>query len=281
MAMAAMKRGGLIAFYAFVFVYGWGVGACYALAPAAMTHVFGPVSLWNPLIFATVWSPTLAAFVLAYLFDGAAGLRAFARRVFYWRIGWGWFFLSTAGIAALALGARFVQTRVDHSAVPVIADFALWPALAWTGVRMFVVDPGPLGEDPGWRGFALPRMLDRFSPWLAATLLGVIWTLWHLPAFFFSGMPQAQLPLGWFAVAMVSVTVLMSWASINTRGAVLPAILIHWAFNRFTDLSETGAMYAAIAYAAAAIVVVLATRGQLGFKRAPAAADPITVPSQA
>jgi uncharacterized protein len=259
-----MKRSALMVFYALTFGFAWSIGLAYGVFNAWMVRVFGAVSLGNPLVFFTVWSPTVFALGVAFAFDGTNGLKELIRRIFRWRFGFRWYLISTLGIAALALGARYVQAAVMKSAPPPVLDFASWPAFAWFGVSMMILDPGPLGEDPGWRAFALPRMLAIFRPAMAAVLLGVIWTLWHLPAFLFSGMPQSSLPLEWFVVAMISVTVLMSWASINTGGAVIPAILMHWSFNRFSDLGTQGAVFAASAYFLAAAVIIVATRGTLG-----------------
>jgi membrane protease YdiL (CAAX protease family) len=264
----ARRADGLWAFYLLVYAWAWGVGLLFVIAAQPMERVFGPVTLWNPLIFLTVWSPTLLAFAVTAWRGGRAGLRELAGRTFRWRIPLRWYLAATVGIAAVALGARFLQALVTHTPPPPLFEVARWPAFAGTGLAMLVLDPGPIGEDPGWRGFALPRMLERFNPTTAALLLGVIWTVWHLPAFLFSGMPQSSLPLGWFCLAMVSVTVLMAWVTINTRGAVIPAILMHWAFNRFSDLSHEGAMYAALAYAGVALAIIGVTRGSLGFRRA-------------
>ena len=258
---------GLWLFYVLVFAWAWGVGLLFAVASGPMTRIFGPVSLWNPLVFLTVWSPTILAFAITAATSGRAGLQELLVRTFRWRFGLRWYLAATVGIAVLALGARYTQAFVTHSPPPPVLEFARWPDFAMAGLALLVLDPGPIGEDPGWRGFALPRMLDRFNPTTAALLLGVIWTVWHLPAFLFSGMPQSSLPLGWFCLAMVSVTVLIAWVTNSARGAVIPAILMHWAFNRFSDLSHEGAMYTAVAYTLAAIGLIVVTRGALGYCR--------------
>ena len=270
-----MKRSGLAFFYAITFVFAWGIGLAYGVFNPWMVRTFGPVSLGNPLVFLTVWSPSIFALGVALAFDGVDGLRELIRRIFRWRFGIRWYLISTLGIAALALSARYVQAAVTRTAAPPVFDFASWPAFAWFGASMMILDPGPLGEDPGWRGFALPRMLKLFRPAMGAILLGVIWAIWHLPAFLFSGMPQSTLPIHWFFVAMVSITVLMSWASIETGGAVLPAILMHWAFNRFSDLSARGAIYAAASYFLAAVFVIFFTRGRLGLPLTPVLPAPL------
>lgn len=258
---------GLGLFYALVFLWAWGVGLLYVVLSGPMQRLFGPVSLWNPLIFLTVWSPTILTLAITARYDGWAGVKALLGRIFRWRFPVRWYLTATLGIAVVALGAQFLQAWIAHTPPPPVFAFARWPHFAGAGLAMLLLDPGPIGEDPGWRGFALPRMLDRFNPTTAALALGAIWTVWHLPAFLFSGMPQSTLPLGWFCVAMVAVTVLMSWVTIQTGGAVIPAILMHWAFNRFSDLSHEGAMYAALAYTAAAVVLIVATRGSLGLRK--------------
>lgn len=64
-----------------------------------------------------------------------------------------------------------------------------------------VIDPGPWGEETGWRGFALPRLLTRFPPSMAAIVLGVIWAIWHAPAFLVSGLRQSNYNFGWFLIS--------------------------------------------------------------------------------
>jgi membrane protease YdiL (CAAX protease family) len=262
-----MNRKGIILFYILTYSFAWGLSAITVIFPVWSAQHFGAVTLWNPLVFLVIWTPTIWAFVLAFALDGKAGLRDLFVRVFRWRVKLRWYLISTVGIAALALGARFAQAYVNHTPTPPVLDFSTWPVLIPYGLSMLVVDPGPIGEDPGWRGYALPRMLQRFSPTVAALLLGSVWAVWHLPAFLFSGMPQHPLSIGWFLLAVVALTFLMSWVAINTRGAVIPAILIHWTSNRFSLLEGQGAMYTAITYTLAAVLIVIATRGTLGFKK--------------
>lgn len=258
-----MNRKAIVVYFVLTYVFAWGLSGLALLFPA----FFGPVTLWNPLVFLTIWTPTIWAFILAFAFDGVAGLRDLVIRVFRWRVGLRWYLIATVGVALLALSARLARAYIDHTPDPSIANIAAYPGLVWYGLSMLVIDPGPIGEDPGWRGYALPRMLQRFSPATGAILLGIVWALWHLPAFLFSGMPQAGLSVGWFMLCVVSLTVLMSWVAVNTGGAVIPAILMHWTSNRFLLLEGDQAMYAAIVYTLAAAAIVVATRGTLGLTR--------------
>ena len=261
-----MRPWGLWLFFALTFGYTWGVAAFYILAPATAVAWLGPISFTNLYVFAAVWSPTLAGIFSAFVADGMAGLRDLFSRIFRWRIGWTWYAIAIVGTISLALAARYLASFVAGVSPPPVTDFASWPSWITFGLLTFVGDPGPLGEDPGWRGFALSRMLARWSPLTTAIVLGVIWGVWHIPAFYVPGMPQTDIPLVWFMIGIVSVSVLMTWVAMNTGGSVIPLILIHWAFNRFADLTPIGAFYTALVFTVAALVVVAATRGRLRHK---------------
>ena len=87
---------------------------------------------------------------------------------------------------------------------------------------------GPLGEELGWRGYALPRLLRRFTPFIASLVLGVIWGLWHFPSFFMSGVPQSSLSISLFLPGAVCLSVLVTWLFIHTNGSVLITVMFHF-----------------------------------------------------
>ena len=94
-----------------------------------------------------------------------------------------------------------------------------------------VTDTGPLGEEFGWRGFALPRLLQHRRPLAAALILGVIWWAWHLPTFFIPALSQHQLSIPIFLVNILALSVIMTWLYQRTRGDLLLMILVHVAAN--------------------------------------------------
>ena len=129
----------------------------------------------------------------------------------------------------------------------------------------FLADPGPLGEELGWRGFALPRLLKGRSALSAAIIVGVIWGVWHLPAFILAGTPQNNMSFPLFMIGIVALSVLMTWAFKGTSGSVLVAALIHWAFNTCTDMTRMPlALFSVgVLVIAAAVVVAIAGPGTL------------------
>jgi membrane protease YdiL (CAAX protease family) len=90
---------------------------------------------------------------------------------------------------------------------------------------------GPMGEEFGWRGLALPVLQDRFG-WRAASLgLGLVWGVWHLPLFFIDGTAQDRIPPALFMLSVVAMSVVFAWLVNRTAGSVVSALVLHTAIN--------------------------------------------------
>jgi CAAX protease family protein len=126
--------------------------------------------------------------------------------------------------AILLLLGRFAAPEVSP---PPSAWLNLLPLLGVTILR----DPGPLGEELGWRGVALPGLLKRWPPLTASLVLGGLWGLWHLPTFFISTLSQSHLSLPLFLLGMVALSVIMTWLYLRTQGDLLLMILVHLVAN--------------------------------------------------
>ena len=117
-------------------------------------------------------------------------------------------------LVAVAINPLLGAAAPNWGAIPPLGEVAAW-------VAIFLVFSGPLGEEPGWRGFALPRMLERQGALAASLLLGVLWAAWHLPL----GLVGDLTVYG--SINAVLAAVVFTWLSQNTRGSVLLAILMH------------------------------------------------------
>jgi membrane protease YdiL (CAAX protease family) len=224
-----MKKHPLLAFFLLTFLITWGLGACFALFPDQLTALFGKISPSNPLFLIAVYAPSFSALVVTGVTCGAAGVRDLLSRLFRWRVGLRWYVTALLGLPALGFVFAAVDAWLSGKSLklhPNPWDLAIYPLLT-----SLVIDPGPLGEELGWRGFALPRLLQGRSALSASLILGVVWGIWHLPAFFFSGLPQNQLSIPAFLVGVAALSVLMTWVYQNTQGSVLFAVLIHWLIN--------------------------------------------------
>ncbi|HEX9166427.1 MAG TPA: CPBP family intramembrane glutamic endopeptidase [Gemmatimonadales bacterium] len=240
----------LASYFVIVFAWTWGVASLMLFFPDWVTRTIGPIRFSNPLFYLAVYAPSVTGIALAWLTGGREGLRLLFARLTHWRFGAGWWLVLLLGVPVLAA----VTAGLAGSATPVLAGFGQLPMVLPVAL---LLDPGPIGEEFGWRGFAFPRMVERWGMIRAAILLGATWGIWHYPAFLIPGLPQAEMDLGIFVAGTVVLSVLMAWLMFRTGGSLLPAILFHLAVNDVPGLfgAEFPNMVAVYSLIAAAVVI--------------------------
>jgi len=200
----------------------WGVGGLALLAGEIRPG--GPSPL-QPLYLVAAFGPSIAGVVMTARIEGLAGVRRlFARVIPRWSA-LPWYVAVLIGFPALNLIAARVVAPDFLGRLP------SWHRLLLLLPVTLVTDTGPLGEEFGWRGFALPRMLKRHRPLAAAVILGAIWWAWHLPTFFVSSLSQHALSIPLFFVNVLALSVIMTWLYQRTRGDLLLMIFVHLAAN--------------------------------------------------
>jgi uncharacterized protein len=180
------------------------------------------------------WIPAVSALACAALLNGAAGVRDLGRRLVLWRVGWWWYPIVLVGplvfsliIAAIAmlLGEPWPAVRPEALTLSI-------PALVLTFLILALTDG--LGEELGWRGYLLPRLLNRYRAVTASLILGFGWWLWHLPLVWTAGAPIESQPV-WLVLAdLMAKSLIFTFVFLRTRGSVLFAILLHASTNLFT-----------------------------------------------
>jgi membrane protease YdiL (CAAX protease family) len=221
--------------------------------------------------------PTLAAFIMTATTEGRAGIRRLLRRIVLWRVGLRWYLFAfiVAFIVVplvMALGTIIVPGG--------LASFQfLGPGYVLTYLVTFIVVlliGGPLGEEVGWRGFALPRMQPLHGPLVGSIILGLLWALWHLPEFLVPSWAESSggsspLAIVKFCIFAIAITIILTWVFNNTKGSVLMAILVHAAidapFLPFSVLLGPSEVMNSllVGFGSLALVVVALTRGRLGY----------------
>ncbi|MCL4562140.1 MAG: CPBP family intramembrane metalloprotease [Chloroflexi bacterium] len=247
---APSLQGSLIPFFILTYTITWGLGAFAILLPAQFEAVFGVLTENSPLYFVAVAAPTISAITLAFLKEGWSGLGRLFRRMIHWRFGIQWYALVLVVVPILGYLVSLVVgsvTKIDLSA----------PSLLYPLLLKLLIS-GPLCEELGWRGFALPRLLKCFNPLAASLILGVIWGVWHLPSFFLSGFTQATLSLPIFLMSALCISILMTWIFLHTGGSVLIAVLFHYMVNfSYYILGAPLPAYMLVLMAAAILVLML------------------------
>lgn len=246
--------------------------------------IFGLLHLPHfPWIFpATFLGPTVSAFIMTALTEGKPGMLRLLRRYVLWRVGIPWYLFALLGIPALVLlGTIVLPGAVAAFRAPALSFVIVYLV---NYVVIFFLD-GPLGEEPGWRGFALPRLQQGSGPLVGTLMLGVLWGLWHLPLFLFipgyngagTGFVGILIPFVAFIVGTTTaLSVIITWVFNNARGSLLLAMLIYASFNTtygvvlpklFPSLPAIPLANLNIALIGMALLVIVATRGRLSYQR--------------
>jgi uncharacterized protein len=108
--------------------------------------------------------------------------------------------------------------------------------LAVANFGLVLLVGGPLGEEFGWRGYALPVLTTKLGWRSASLIIGVIWGLWHLPLFFMSSTPQAHMPLAWFVVSTIAQSVIFAWVFRHSGQSIVPALVMHTSINAWMNI---------------------------------------------
>jgi len=211
------RRLGIFLCLAFGITWGFGLlallaGAFRPAAPGARLH---------PLHYIAAFGPSLAGVIMTAATEGWAGIRRLVRRLVPRWAALPWYIAVVVGFPAACVGATWLLAPTSLSSLPT------WGRFIYLAPLTLVSDTGPLGEEFGWRGFALPRLLSRRSPMAAALILGAIWFAWHLPTFFIPTLSQSQLSIPLFFVNSLALSVLMTWLYIRTNGDLLLMIVVH------------------------------------------------------
>jgi hypothetical protein len=217
----------LATYLVLAFLFSW---VLWTPAVLAVPDVADP-PLWALLLaFLGAYGPSIAAIATAAIHGGRAELRALFTKLQRWRVGWPWYVLALLGPPAFVwIGAGIHMVLGGTVAVSGIK----WP-LAGALILVSFIPFGPLGEELGWRGYALPRLDTHLSPLASGVTLGIIWAAWHVPMFWFPpvGLPTRSVrTVGIWAANVISFSILLSYAARRTNYSVLIAILLHATLN--------------------------------------------------
>lgn len=274
-----LARHPLTSFFVMAFGFSWLVEAPVVLSETGtglLPYTLPPLVITLLIAGATFTGPTVAAFIMTGATEGRPGVGRLLRRYVQWRVGLRWYLFVLLAIPAIEVLGAIVVPGALASYQPLTLAMVLGYPLAFA--TTFVLG-GPLGEEPGWRGFALPRLQGMRGPLVGTLILGVLWALWHLPLFW-SGVwtPPTLANILMFIVMITALTVIMTWVFNNVNGSLLITMLMHASFNTFANkivaplfpaplLEEFGLLPELIGFTATALVLIAVTRGRLSYER--------------
>ena len=224
--------------------------------------------------------PTLSAFLMTTLIEGKAGVFRLLKRYILWRVPWRWYLVALLMMPALFLLSMLILPGALTTFQAPTAAFGL----SYLGVYLNIFFlGGPLGEEPGWRGFALPRLQQRSGPLLGTLILGVLHGLWHLPLYLLipgyngtgPGWLGIGIPFALFVASVMMLTVIFTWVFNNSRSSLLLMMLLHASVNTASQLLRLFPSVAPalqfdlihlLILAIVALCIIIATSGRLSYK---------------
>ena len=225
MTTAQLPRGlALIVYFGLVFLVTWSLWF-------AADGVSGAI---RPILFYTgVFAPGIVALLLTYRERGPAGVSGLLRRLVQWNVGAKWLAFALFYIAAVKLTVAGIA-RITTGSWPVFGDIPL-PLMFAAAIGSTLLG-GQVGEELGWRGYALPRMARSLGLAPASVLIGVVWALWHLPLFFFLDGDTVGQSFPFYLLQVVALSVAISWIYMKTDGSLFATMLLHAAVNNTKDV---------------------------------------------
>lgn len=279
-----MRRHPLFFFFLMAYAFSWIVSIPYILA--AWGYLSGDFTI--VFVLKAFAGPFLAAFIMTGILEGKTGVARLRIRLKQGSASWKWYLFILLGIPAMLMLGIVIMPGA-------LGSFqGLKPVLLLTYPLYFVLvffGGGPLAEEPGWRGFALPRMQLRYGPLGGTLLLGVLWTFWHLPDFLTpaqGGGPGTTFAnfltnLCIFFLLAMGLAVIHTWVYNHTQGSIFMVILTHAGVNTpqlvllplFPGVDwihmNLGAM---LGFLVPALLLLILTRGRLGYQ--PQQSEPLS-----
>ena len=179
-----------------------------------------------PLLGQLPYAPLLAAIIVLAFSEGKAGLQELLNQATRWRVGWLWYLIAPGIVIAFNFGAVGLNLLLGAQISPSYEPFPV----SYLVVGVFIVLLMGMWEEPGWTGYALPRLYAGRSLLLASLILAVFRTLWHLPLFLGGNIPWSDIVLNFAAQIMIS------WLYYRTNRSLLIVMLLHFSSNYVAEV---------------------------------------------
>jgi len=253
-----IKKHPLVAYFVLAYVISW---AC-ELPLVAVKQGWVQLPIPFALHYLAAFGPMLAGLCLTAVSQGREGLRRLLGGLVAWRFGFQWIlFAALSPVALFAVAA--VAMHAGGSSWPnlsVLGQVDYLPNLGVAGAMLLWLLTFGLGEEIGWRGFALPRLQQGHSALAASLILSLPWAFWHLPAFFYKDTYMsmglaAGVPM--LLLSLMAAAIIFTWLYNSTRGSLVPVIVFHALFDLLSASPAGGAYAASIMSAVPMIWAVL------------------------
>ncbi len=180
-----------------------------------------------PLVVLGSWTPNIAAFlVIAFVIKQKGGIRKLFNRWTMWKAPIWWYLVAASPLLISAVAAllyHLIDAQSNFSGDR--PEYAMLFAFL-----ILSLITGAMGEELGWRGFALPWVQTKFNALFASLIIGLVWGIWHLPLWF-TGMGWEDMSFWLFTYNCIAMSVIFTWICNSTRGNMVLVTLFHMFYN--------------------------------------------------
>ena len=225
-----LKRNEIAVFLFLAFALSWWPWALNVMNPESISMI--------------PWGPMIAAFIVLGLTRGWAGMKSLLADMFRWRVGARWYLLAFLLPVGITFAAVYLNVAMGAPAPPASVFAVTELILLIPGVVFTTLFNGPFTEEPGWRGFFLPRLQAKYSSLVASLIIEVIWWSWHLPLMISD--PTGQRPPLQFLALTMAFSILYTWIYNNAKASLFLIALVHGVTNTFAGFlfpSQFGEYY--------------------------------------
>ena len=261
----------VVQFFLLAYLISWATWGLLVFFPETMGEM-------NFLVVFGAFGPFAAAAILTRVHQGKDGAKKWRQDILRWRGRGRWILIGGLGLPILIGFVHSVIYAILRG-LPPFQNETPWYWLIYAipvNVYVVFVYGSGFGEEPGWQGYAMPRLLKIFSPVVACIIFGVLWTLWHTPLYF-TPLWNGNEPMYLMLLYTPPLAVVLTWLSQKARGSVMPAVFLHHAGNLYggyltrTDIFSQPLDWnfteiKTVIYWVIALIIIWRTRGTLGYE---------------
>ena len=233
---------------------------------------FVPDKYSLPFLLLGSFGPFIAAIILKKKYERTGGLKSWLRISFNFRINAGRYLLAIIILPLAIAGIHHLIYLIMGGKSGFTWD-QRWAVYTANLILTALIGGG--NEEPGWRGYLTPRLMENFNPLISCALVGIVWVIWHLPLYFLDSWSGGDQPILLFLLYAIPLSVILTWLYNWSKQSIIPVMLLHSATNIIFEyfprldivirsLSFDFNVLKAVTYWIVALLIIILTKGKLG-----------------
>jgi len=214
------------------------------------------------------FGPMIAAFIIKYISDGRKGVIDLLKRIVQWKVKWVWYIVVIIIPILLVIITGYFDELINKQSFTMngFSTNAEFPEFGVLSYFLFNLFTFGIGEETGWRGYALPALQKRFTALTATVILAVGWACWHIPAFIYRPLYSQMDVAGiaGFFISMLMGAIVLTWLYNSTNGSLLIVAIFHAMIELMfmsTNITVKMSSYIGATIMIAAILIIFLTKG--------------------